>query len=509
MVLFTKRRALFVLVAVIGFVTFCLTVDLTGQHTVSRRSEELVRGILLPSSRVVVSNVGPVLQDRPLWSGRLERLRHILSRTDGEFVKRNASKLSGDEVESSKNKRASVGANGKKLLNDYEELEKKEKIESSRNEEDVGANGKEDIKDYEELEKKEKDVTDSSTELFTTEAQTTSIIEEVFIDKSVSSGDKTEEKSNGTFADVNKTGLSSIRTGLPDGTVTGSSIEGTSNKTGLSGNRTSLFRSGTELSTNKTGLSSKTSDDSPLGATNDNLAKALVAALSSSVENVSLSKETIEVVKVNHSTSSKIKDFIKEIPPPTNLPWNKKQLLVSCKDIYERQWVKELQHFLQHSYHPSYPVTLVSTNQLFVESVINWLIHSLVVLENPLRNVLVLTMDEGIYGFLKNKSINVICVPTTNNLNIDKPKKLLMMVRVEAARLLVLRMLNHWGIDVINYDNDAIVLKNPQPLLDGLGEYDVVGSKGFMPRDIHDRWGVTLCFGFFLIRATPATSELY
>ena len=211
--------------------------------------------------------------------------------------------------------------------------------------------------------------------------------------------------------------------------------------------------------------------------------------------------------KVVNFTSSKVKDFIKDIPPPTNLPWNKKQLLVSSKGIYERPWVQNLQHFLQYSYDPAYPVTLVSTNQLFVESVINWLIHSLVVLESPLKNVLVLTMDEGVYDFLKNRNINTVCVPAANNVKIDKPKKMFLMVRVEAARLLVLRMLNHWGIDVINYDNDAIVLKNPQPLLDALGRYDVIGSEGFMPYEVHERWGVTLCFGYFLLRATPATSE--
>ena len=234
----------------------------------------------------------------------------------------------------------------------------------------------------------------------------------------------------------------------------------------------------------------------------------LLAALSSSsdIQEGSPTQQKIEVVDFN--ATSKIKDFIKLIPPPKNLPWNKKQLLVSSKNVYNRRWVKDLQHFLQYSYDPMYPVTLVSTNQLFVESVINWLIHSLVVLKNPLKNILVLTMDEGVYGFLKNRSINTICVPAAGNVRIDRPKHLSSMVQVEAARLLVLRMLNHWGVDVINYDNDAIVLKNPQPLLDGeLSHHDVIGSEGFMPYDLHDRWGVTLCFGFFLIRATPATSK--
>ena len=255
---------------------------------------------------------------------------------------------------------------------------------------------------------------------------------------------------------------------------------------------------------NSSGLSTSIGDDTP----NSRMDSILLAALtySKATKGDSLSQK-IEVVDVN-VTTSKVKDFIKDIPPPSNLPWNKEQLLVSSKDIYERQWVKDLQHFLQYSYNPAYPVTLVSTNQLFVESVINWLIHSLVVLESPLKNVLVLTMDEGVYDFLRNRSINTICVPAAHNVKIDKPKKLMLMVRVEAARLLVLRMLNHWGIDVVNYDNDAIVLKNPQPLLEDFRMYDVIGSEGFMPYEIHEQWGVTLCFGFFLLRATPATSKL-
>lgn len=251
--------------------------------------------------------------------------------------------------------------------------------------------------------------------------------------------------------------------------------------------------------------SSKGVEDAP-NSTVDSMLLAALTHLKATKRDRFLQK--FEVLDVSVTSPNKVKNFIKDIPPPSNLPWNKKQLVVSSRDIYKRKWVKDLQHFLQYFYDPAYPVTLVSTNQLFIESVINWLIHSLVVLKSPLKNVLVLTMDEDVYEFLRNRSINTICVPAAHNVNINKPKKLMLMVRVEAARLLVLRMLNHWGIDVINYDNDAIVLKNPQPLLDTFRSYDVIGSEGFMPYEIHEKWGVTLCFGFFLLRATLATSKL-
>ena len=267
------------------------------------------------------------------------------------------------------------------------------------------------------------------------------------------------------------------------------------------------------LSSNKTSISKRMGDYRPkinASKRNDTIVSALVTALTlskNSEEGTLAQKIELADVSSTPPSSLKLKDYIRDVPPPANLPWNRKQLLVSSKDIYERHWVHQLQHFLQHSYDPTYPVTLVSTNQLFVESVINWLIHSLVVLDNPLKNILVLTMDEDVYGFLKNRSINTICVTTAGNVKIDRPKKMMQMVRVEAARLLVLRMLNHWGIDVINYDNDAIVLKNPQHLLDEFRHHDIIGSEGFMPYDLHERWGVTLCFGFFLLRATPSTSE--
>ena len=66
----------------------------------------------------------------------------------------------------------------------------------------------------------------------------------------------------------------------------------------------------------------------------------------------------------------------------------------------------------------------------------------------------------------------------------------------------VLRLITHWGYDVVMYDSDAIVLQDPQPLFDGFPGVELVGSAGQGPASIGHMWGRTLCTGVLLLRST-------
>lgn len=76
-------------------------------------------------------------------------------------------------------------------------------------------------------------------------------------------------------------------------------------------------------------------------------------------------------------------------------------------------------------------------------------------------------------------------------------------MQIHIVRLTFFRLLNHWGYDVVMYDSDAVVLKNPQPLFDANQGVELVGSAGKGPESIGHVWGRTICTGVLLLRTSP------
>ena len=74
------------------------------------------------------------------------------------------------------------------------------------------------------------------------------------------------------------------------------------------------------------------------------------------------------------------------------------------------------------------------------------------------------------------------------------------------TRVVLFRLLNHWGYTVATYDSDAVLIHNPQPLFAELGSSDLIGSPGTYPFDLHRQWKTpTLCMGMALFRASERT----
>ena len=67
------------------------------------------------------------------------------------------------------------------------------------------------------------------------------------------------------------------------------------------------------------------------------------------------------------------------------------------------------------------------------------------------------------------------------------------------CRLALIRLLNHWGYNVVHYDADAVILKNPKPLFDKFQEYDIVGSWGKLGKELKNMWGFAICMGAVLV----------
>ena len=63
-------------------------------------------------------------------------------------------------------------------------------------------------------------------------------------------------------------------------------------------------------------------------------------------------------------------------------------------------------------------------------------------------------------------------------------------------------------IDFIHSDVDAIWLKNPLPYLARHNNYDLLASQGTIhPWKAFQKWGFTLCYGFFLVKSTKQTRQ--
>ena len=173
-------------------------------------------------------------------------------------------------------------------------------------------------------------------------------------------------------------------------------------------------------------------------------------------------------------------------------------------DILASVWVKQLKDHLGSITHPK-RVTLTVASADFTGKLLNWLISALVIAKPPLENIIVVSFDENLHKLLKSRGIMSLFVPYRSVLL--KPNGI-GIGQVWMTRMAVIRLINHWGYDVQQFDNDAIILKNPQPLFDQFPDSDVVGSRAMLPFELgKGPWGFTVCMGAILFRSTPRTGK--
>ena len=193
--------------------------------------------------------------------------------------------------------------------------------------------------------------------------------------------------------------------------------------------------------------------------------------------------------------------------PPPNLPYLNTSLSVTSKTLMNLPWVKDLWTFVNLKVDSTKPVVITCSNHEFHSTLINWLVHTLVRLGNhSVQNVLILSMDRETHTLLQSKNISSLFLSQEDLiLTIPSNNKYPGLFQVMLSRLIAMRLINSWGFDVINYDSDAFILKNPQELFDLYPHSHVIGSEAFSPKRLHAKWGVTLCMGVILLRASPET----
>ena len=173
---------------------------------------------------------------------------------------------------------------------------------------------------------------------------------------------------------------------------------------------------------------------------------------------------------------------------------------LSEKNILRAKWVSNLQAIL--SSNEGNQLSLVASTKNYTSVLLNWLIAAHLIPVTPLHNILVVTLDIGLHDFLDQHGIKSLFVHPSQVLrNPDMDA----FSQVRHVRLAVLRLINHYGYDVVHYDGDAIPLKNLWPVFDKHKDADIVGALGKSPKTLLKVWGVTLNFGVMLVRSNSRT----
>ena len=179
------------------------------------------------------------------------------------------------------------------------------------------------------------------------------------------------------------------------------------------------------------------------------------------------------------------------------------QVFLPKQKILSANWVRHLKDYLR-SIHPARSLTITVATKSFIPNLLNWLIAANRLVQPPLQHVLVLGFDRDVHTLLSSRRIPCIHVPYSSVLK--KLKKGVSTIWM--TRLAVIRLLNHWGYDVLQLDTDAVLLKNPRLLFDGYSDYDLVGARGVLPFELgRGSWGFTVCMGAALLRGTQRMGE--
>lgn len=179
--------------------------------------------------------------------------------------------------------------------------------------------------------------------------------------------------------------------------------------------------------------------------------------------------------------------------PQPHYSWPTNQLLKS-------NWVRLLKTYLTNI--EGKQVSVVTSTEEHTAVLINWLISAHLVAKPPLENVLVLSMGKKLHDMVESRGFFSLYVSAEmvvrSDANITR-----VFSQVHIVRLAVDRLINHLGFDVVNYDTDAILLKNPQKIFDSLKGVDLIGTFGKGPASLFRKWGVTLNTGVMFLRASP------
>ena len=241
--------------------------------------------------------------------------------------------------------------------------------------------------------------------------------------------------------------------------------------------------------------------------------KADITSLSISADTTIETGDEVDITSLSNSADTTIETKpaknemtpLPSIPAYDVMPYSAR--LRSRAELQKTQWVATLHEYLQTLNKSISPhVNIVFGDHAHGRLVLNWITSALKILQPPLHNVMVLSLDHLLCDSLTNRSFPLTCiaVPAESIFTTNATNEYRVGVMV---RFPVLRLINYWGYDVASYDSDAVLLHNPQVLYTERPSTDFFSGAGTYPNDVSKRWGFTLCAGSLMLRASPAVGN--
>ena len=195
---------------------------------------------------------------------------------------------------------------------------------------------------------------------------------------------------------------------------------------------------------------------------------------------------------------------------PDTMPFS--TVLMNRTSLLKTDWVMRLYNYL----HTTDTSVSPHVNRVFGDYdhrllVLNWITAALFKIQPPLHNILVVSLEQTLCNYLltnRNLTITCLVVQVEEMFLSDYLAPSISQWETQMmVRMPVLRLITHWGYDVASYDSDAVLLKNPQVLYDNKQNFHIISSAGIYPPELSVVWGVALCAGAMLLRASPALGE--
>ena len=184
------------------------------------------------------------------------------------------------------------------------------------------------------------------------------------------------------------------------------------------------------------------------------------------------------------------------------------QAIKPVRELLEMHWMKDLTDIL--SKRSSKQVIFLIVEKEYFATLLNWLVAFEMSTKNSkLDDILIFSLDERVCNILKDKAeLSTVCLhfdQIIRHYNILYRTKYLATWDIIIVRMALVRLLNHWGYNVLVIDLDAIVLKDPFPLLDKYPDADIITSFSITSLRPNIRG---ICFGFLLLKSTDKVGKL-
>ncbi len=179
--------------------------------------------------------------------------------------------------------------------------------------------------------------------------------------------------------------------------------------------------------------------------------------------------------------------------PPIPFHFPHPNLTKAPEEIFSTVWVAKLHKILKSMpSQASKEVTVVFSDSGYTESLLNWLIAAQARLKPPMKNVLVVCLDKDVFHLLSQNEISSILVERKAIMKPSLKPEEYSYSHMGVIKMVVLRLVNYFGYNVILYNTDAIPLRNLQPVFEKYMDHDIVGSVGGFPISLGRAWGFTM-----------------